>query len=94
MRIAVLAETVPHERRVALTPDSVSRLVKQKMDVIVQRGAGLNAGFTNDAYAAAGAQMVDGALEEFGTHSAGTELTPFAEPGACLLRLSTRAPRG
>lgn len=38
--------------------------------------------------------MVEGALEEFGTHSAGTELTPFAEPGACLLRLSTRAPRG
>ncbi|HKG92420.1 MAG TPA: Re/Si-specific NAD(P)(+) transhydrogenase subunit alpha [Gemmatimonadaceae bacterium] len=61
MRIAVPAETVPNERRVALTPDSVSRLVKQKMEVAVQRGAGLAAGFSNDAYAAAGAVMVDGA---------------------------------
>jgi H+-translocating NAD(P) transhydrogenase subunit alpha len=63
MRIAVPAETVPNERRVALTPESVSRLVKLKMDVAVQRGAGVSAGFSNDAYAAAGAQMVDGARD-------------------------------
>jgi predicted ArsR family transcriptional regulator len=36
--------------------------------------------------------LVTGALEEYGTDPTGTELVPFAEPGACLLRLSAREP--
>ena len=64
MRIAIPAETVSHERRVSLTPDGVGRLVKQqKVDVVVQRGAGLRAGFADDAYVAAGAQLADGMRE-------------------------------
>lgn len=34
--------------------------------------------------------LVSGALEEHGTDPTGTDLVPFAEPGACLLRLSAR----
>ncbi len=42
----------------ALAPDSVARLVKQlKLEVVVQRGAGLAAGFRDDAYEAVGATM-------------------------------------
>ena len=59
MQVAVLKETAARETRVALTPDSVSRLVKSKVDVVVQRGAGERAGFPDDAYAAAGARIAD-----------------------------------
>jgi NAD/NADP transhydrogenase alpha subunit len=58
MRISVPAETAPREQRVALAPDSVSRLIKQqKLDVVIQRGAGLHAGFRDDAYETAGASI-------------------------------------
>jgi H+-translocating NAD(P) transhydrogenase subunit alpha len=59
MKISVPTEIAPREQRVALAPDSVSRLVKQlKADVVVQQGAGLSAGFRDEAYTAAGATLV------------------------------------
>src|SRR5687768_16125568 len=61
MQVAVLKETAARENRVALTPDSVSRLVKSKVDVVVQRGAGERAGFPDDAFAAAGARLASDA---------------------------------
>jgi H+-translocating NAD(P) transhydrogenase subunit alpha len=58
MKICVPTETAPREQRVALAPDSVSRLIKQlKVEIVVQRGAGLRAGFRDDAYEAAGATI-------------------------------------
>ena len=57
MQVAVLKETAARENRVALTPDSVARLVKAKVDVMVQRGAGERAGFPDQAYEAAGARL-------------------------------------
>jgi H+-translocating NAD(P) transhydrogenase subunit alpha len=58
MKISVPTETAPREQRVALAPDSVARLVKQlKLEIVVQRGAGLRAGFRDDAYQAAGATI-------------------------------------
>jgi NAD(P) transhydrogenase subunit alpha len=58
MQVAVLKETASREHRVALTPDSAGRLVKSKVDVVVQRGAGDQAGFPDDAYVAGGARLV------------------------------------
>jgi NAD(P) transhydrogenase subunit alpha len=59
MKISVPTETAPHEQRVALAPESVSRLIKQlKVEILVQRGAGLAAGFRDDAFEAAGARIV------------------------------------
>jgi NAD(P) transhydrogenase subunit alpha len=55
MRISVLKETAPGERRVALVPENVARLVKQGHAVRVERGAGAEAGFPDAAYEAAGA---------------------------------------
>jgi len=52
---------------VALPPDSAGRLVKSGLEVAVQRGAGLNAGFRDDAYAAVGATIVPDAREIFAT---------------------------
>ena len=57
MQIGVPKETAPRERRVALAPDSVARLVKAGAQVLVERGAGVAASFGDDAYAAAGATM-------------------------------------
>jgi H+-translocating NAD(P) transhydrogenase subunit alpha len=61
MRIAVLRETAPGERRVALVPEHITRLVKAKHEVRVERGAGVAAGFVDEAYAAAGATVSDAA---------------------------------
>ena len=59
MRIAVAKEIEVSERRVALVPDAVSRLVKQGLEVWVETGAGERAFFTDSAYEAAGATIGD-----------------------------------
>src|SRR3954464_8458616 len=60
MHIAVPAETSPGELRVALTPDSVARLVKAGHVVRIQAGAGQRAGFPDASYEGAGATIADG----------------------------------
>jgi NAD(P) transhydrogenase subunit alpha len=57
MRIAVLKESAPGERRVALVPDNVAKLVKAGHEVRIEREAGVAAGFLDAAYAAAGARV-------------------------------------
>ena len=58
MIVAVAKETYPGERRVALVPAAVATLVKSGLRVQVEAGAGVAAGFTDDAYRAAGAEIV------------------------------------
>jgi NAD(P) transhydrogenase subunit alpha len=60
MRVAVPVETRAGERRVALVPDAVPRLVEAGLDVVVQSGAGRHAFATDEAYREAGATVVDG----------------------------------
>ena len=57
MQIAVPAETQANERRTALTPDSIKKLTRLGLDVIVEEGLGTQAGFTNTAYQEAGATI-------------------------------------
>jgi NAD(P) transhydrogenase subunit alpha len=59
MRIGVPRETVPGERRVALVPDAVRRLVAAEHEVVVEPGAGVTAGSPDEAYVAAGAVLGD-----------------------------------
>src|SRR5690606_28810573 len=61
MIIGVPKERAAGEHRVALVPDSVSRLVKGGVRVLVERGAGSAAGFTDADYAKAGAPLRDAA---------------------------------
>ena len=56
MKIAVPAETAPGERRVALVPEAVRRL-GAGFEVVVERGAGVAAGFSDEDYEAAGASV-------------------------------------
>jgi NAD(P) transhydrogenase subunit alpha len=55
--IGVPAETTAGERRVALTPDAVKTLMGSGMEVVVEAGAGVEAGFDDDAYTAVGARI-------------------------------------
>jgi NAD(P) transhydrogenase subunit alpha len=59
MKIGVPKETQAGETRVAATPDSIKKLKKKSFDVVVERGAGLAAHYTDEAYTAAGATIVD-----------------------------------
>ena len=58
MKVGVLKETTPGERRVALVPEVVARLRGAGLDVLVQSGAGDRAWFADSAYAGAGAAIV------------------------------------
>ena len=63
MVIGVPSETAPGERRVALVPETVAKLVKGGWTVIVQRGAGEPASFLDRAYEEAGATIAADANE-------------------------------
>ena len=58
MKVAVLKETFPGERRVALVPAAIGPLVKSGLEVLVESGAGEAAGIGDDAYRTAGAALV------------------------------------
>jgi len=58
MRIGIPKEIRPGERRVAATPETVSRLTKLGFEVSIEQGAGVAASFDDAAYAAAGASVV------------------------------------
>ncbi len=53
------------ESRIALTPDAVTILVRNGHEVLVERGAGIEANFLDHEYSEAGAQLVNGAREVY-----------------------------
>ena len=57
MIVGVPREILPGERRVALVPDAVKRLSSQGLEVVIEAGAGEQAGFADEEYAAAGARV-------------------------------------
>jgi NAD(P) transhydrogenase subunit alpha len=57
MRVAVVKESAPGERRVALVPETVQKLVQGGLEVLVEQGAGDGAWFPDDLYTAAGAAI-------------------------------------
>jgi NAD(P) transhydrogenase subunit alpha len=57
VRVGVPKESVEGERRVALVPDAVGRLVAKGFEVVVQRGAGAGGFFADSEYEAAGATL-------------------------------------
>lgn len=61
MLIGVPKEIKNHEYRVGLTPASVRELTARGHRVIVQKNAGTAIGLMDDAYRAAGAEMIDSA---------------------------------
>jgi len=58
MVIAIPKEILPGENRVACVPDVTSKLIKSGFQVLIEKDAGLNAGFTDTMYEKAGAKVV------------------------------------
>jgi NAD(P) transhydrogenase subunit alpha len=61
MKIAIAKETLPQEKRVAASPETVKKLIALGAEVSVEAGAGLNAAMTDAMFTAAGAQVVSAA---------------------------------
>ena len=59
MLVAVPKETFPGERRVCLIPADLPRLAKAGIEVLVERGAGVAAGFPDALYEDKGAKLAD-----------------------------------
>ena len=59
MKLVVGRETAQHERRVAIVPDTVAKLAAAGLSVVVERGAGDAAGYPDDGYVAAGAELAE-----------------------------------
>ena len=97
--VVIPAETRPGERRVALTPDAVGKLMGFGCDVRVESGAGSAADFPDTAFTEAGAEIVSGnvfagadvvfgvnslSVEQIGRLAPGTVVLSFLAPTASL----------
>jgi H+-translocating NAD(P) transhydrogenase subunit alpha len=87
MNVAVPKETAPGERRIALVPDVISRLVAAGIEVAVEAGAGAAASFPDAAYVEAGAHLAaDAASLYSGADVVARVQRPNAEEIALLPR--------
>ena len=59
MQIFVPKETDPHESRAAVTPETVAKFVKLGAEVVIEKGAGIQATFPDDMFTDAGATLTD-----------------------------------
>ena len=92
MNVAVPKESRPGERRVAATPESVTRLKKLGFDVLVESQAGAGASFNDDDYANAGATIVADARQLWGAGRHRAEgAAAGAAPGARRARSGSAA---
>jgi len=66
VKVGTPKETAPDERRVAIVPDSATRLAAAALEVNVESGAGSAAYITDEAYQQAGAKIVKGAATLMG----------------------------
>jgi proton-translocating NAD(P)+ transhydrogenase subunit alpha len=86
MQIGVPIETAPDERRVALVPEVVRKLVDRGVEVVVQRGAGAGALLPDEPFEEAGAKMVDDAGSVFGCDVVVKVASPSSEETGLLKR--------
>jgi len=77
MRIAVAKEIRSGEARVALVPDIISKLTKAGLEVVIEAGAGISAGFQDSEFTAAGATVKSGnVISDADVVASVTALTP------------------
>ena len=92
VEVFIPRERRPGETRVAATPETVKRMVKEGMSVAVERGAGAAAFFPDAQYEAAGAKLLDEAGAGWRAADVVLKVRPLAEgemprPGAVLVGL-------
>jgi NAD(P) transhydrogenase subunit alpha len=89
VKLAVLTETGPTERRVAMVPDVAKRLVTAGWEVSVQAGAGTGAWFSDDAYRQAGAAVAVDAAATLDGASVLAKVQPLTAGEARLVPAGT-----
>ena len=89
MKIAVPQERAPGERRVALVPDVVAKLIAAGHTVTVERGAGAAAFYPDAAYEKAGAVLADGAAVYAGAEIVARVARPSDDEVAAIPRGAT-----
>ncbi len=89
MKIAVPQERAPGERRVALVPDVVAKLIAAGHTVTVERGAGAAAFYPDAAYEKAGAALADGAAVYAGAEIVARVARPSDDEVAAIPRGAT-----
>src|SRR6202795_2827699 len=77
MIVGVPRESFPGERRVALTPVVVPTLAKAGIQVVVEAGAGVDAGYPDAGYAAKGAKILPDRAEVFRTADIITQVLSY-----------------
>ena len=65
MIVGILKEIKPEENRVAMTPAGVEVMRHNGHQMLVEKGAGAASGFPDDAYAGAGAEIIETPREIF-----------------------------
>src|SRR5262245_12188149 len=65
MKIGVTREIFPGERRVALVPAAIPSLAKAGLEVVVEAGAGIEAGYPDTDYVSAGAKLLSSRTDVF-----------------------------
>jgi len=63
VKVAIPKERTPDERRVALVPDTATKLIAAHLDVTIESGAGAAAFLTDEVFAQAGVHLVTGEAE-------------------------------
>ena len=82
--IGVVKETEPGEKRVAMVPEVIGRLIKKDFAVVVESGAGEGAFISDDAYREAGAKVVS--RDEVYSADIMTRVHPPSAEEAALLK--------
>ena len=83
--IGVPSDSKDDEKRVALTPEAVNLLVERDNEVIVQKGAGLGANYSDKDYSENGAIITDSLARVYGTDVV-IKVAPFSEKDTDFLK--------
>jgi alanine dehydrogenase len=86
MVVGVPKEIKTREYRVGLVPGGAAALVQRGHPVLIEKGAGLGSGISDEAYARAGAQIVDKAAEVWGRADMIIKVKEPIEPEFALMR--------
>jgi NAD(P) transhydrogenase subunit alpha len=89
MKVGIPVEILETEGRVAGTPKTVERLIKQGFEVFIQSNAGLRANFSNEEYVKSGAKLIDSADLLFQNSDIVLKVQPLTHSEIDLLKPGT-----
>jgi len=89
MKVGIPREILANESRVAATPKTVQRLLKQGFEVLIESKAGESASYSNQSYQEAGALIVPTASELYEKSNIILKVQPITDPEIDLIKAGT-----